>query len=76
MNRFHIALDYNGKKLEGEVIPQSVHSIQGIPLKHKLILNGEDKGLIVCTSQKWHSTKIKDQKLVDTIGNYITEWYE
>ena len=76
MKQFHIVLDYKGKKLEGELIPQPSKLIQGVPLQHQLILNGEDQGLILCTSKKWQSTKIKDQKLVDQIGNYIMEWYE
>jgi hypothetical protein len=50
--------------------------VQGIPLVHKLVLNGEDQGLILCDSEKWRATKLTDKKLIEEIGNFIHEWYE
>ena len=76
MKPFHIVLDYRGKKIKGKLIPLEGKEVEGIPLIHKLILEGEDQGLIMCDADNWKATKIIDRHLVNEIGNYIQEWYE
>ena len=76
MKPFHIVLDYRGKRIEGELIPLDDRKVQGVPLIHKLILEGKEQGLIMCDSANWKATKLTDKKLINEIGNYIHEWYE
>jgi hypothetical protein len=76
MKSFHLSLDYKGKHIEGEARPMKEAEEQGIPLVHQIIIDGKDYGLIRCTPHHWLADKIKDQKLVETIGSYIHAWYE
>jgi hypothetical protein len=76
MGSFHLSIDYRGKHIEGEALPLNAPKQQGIPLIHKIIIDGKDQGIIRCTKESWAADKIKDQKLVDAIGSYIHAWYE
>jgi hypothetical protein len=76
MGSFHLSIDYRGKHIEGEALPLNTPKQQGIPLIHKIIIDGKDQGIIRCTKESWAADKIKDQKLVDAIGSYIHAWYE
>jgi hypothetical protein len=76
MRHFHLSIDYKGKHIEGEALPLNPSGEQGIPLVHKIIIDGKDQGLIRCTNKTWAADRIKDQKLVDMIGSYIHAWYE
>jgi hypothetical protein len=76
MKPFHLSINYKGKQIQGEALPLSGAEEQGIPLVHKLIIDGQDQGLIRCTNKSWDADQIKDKKLVEEIGNYIHAWYE
>ena len=77
MKPFHLSIDYKGKHIDGEALPlNNAPKEEGIPLVHKVIIDGKDYGLIRCTPKAWMADKIKDQKLVNAIGNYISAWYE
>lgn len=77
MKPFHLSIDYKGKHIEGEALPlNAAPKEQGIPLIHKIIIEGKDYGMISCTKENWSADKIKDPKLIRTIGNYIHAWYE
>lgn len=76
MKAFHLAIDYKGKRIEGEAVPLEAPTEQGIPLLHKIIIEGEDYGTIRCTKERWAANKIRDRKLVEAIGSYIHAWYE
>ena len=76
MKPFHLSLHYAGKHLEGEAQPLNPANVQGIPLAHKIIIDGKDYGVIKCTKTSWTADKIKDQRLVEMIGSYIHAWYE
>jgi hypothetical protein len=76
MGSFHLSIDYRGKHIEGEALPLNAPKQQGIPLIHKIIIDGKDQGIIRFTKESWAADKIKDQKLVDAIGSYIHAWYE
>lgn len=76
MRAFHLSIDYKGKHIEGEAVPMDTPTEQGIPLLHKIVIEGKDYGTIRCTKENWAANRIKDQKLVDAIGSYIHAWYE
>jgi len=76
MRRLHLSIDYKGRHIKGEALPMNAPVQQGIPLVHKLIIEGEDYGMIRCTKENWLADKIKDPELVKAIGNYIHAWYE
>jgi hypothetical protein len=76
MRPFHLSIDYKGKHIEGEALPVNHPAEQGIPLVHKIIIDGKDLGFIRCTKESWQADQIKDQSLVEKIGTYITAWYE
>jgi hypothetical protein len=76
MKPLHLSIDYKGKHIEGEARPLNGHKVQGVPLEHKLIIDGKDYGTISCTKEQWSADMIKDQELVKTIGSYIHAWYE
>jgi hypothetical protein len=76
MKSLRLSIDYKGKHIEGEALPLNASKVQGVPLTHRLIIDGKDYGKIHCTRENWSADKIKDQELVKTIGNYIHAWYE
>lgn len=76
MRALHLSINYKGKHMEGEARPLHVPTVQGVPLVHRLVIDGKDYGLIRCTEENWSADKIKDPELVKTIGNYIHAWYE
>jgi hypothetical protein len=76
MRPLHLSIDYKGKHIEGEAQPLNTPNVQGVPLVHKLIIDGKDYGTIRCTKENWSADKIKDPELIRTIGSYIHAWYE
>lgn len=76
MRPLHLSIDYKGKHIEGKALPVNTAKVQGVPLIHKLIIEGQDYGTIRCTKENWSADKIKDPELVKTIGSYIHAWYE
>ena len=76
MRPFHLSIEYKGKHIEGEALPVNHPAEQGVPLVHRLIIEGKDRGFIRCTKRSWEADQIQDEKLVEKIGSYITAWYE
>jgi hypothetical protein len=70
-----IQFEYKGKEYSGEGIPTPQTCNEGQCYELGITLNDENWGIIHCTDKGWKMKNIKDQKLVDTIGNEIALWY-
>ena len=71
-----IELEYKGKIYKGEGIPVSQTCKEKVCYELEIMLNNEQLGLIHCTDKGWKMKNVKDQKLVDAIGEKIALWYE
>jgi hypothetical protein len=71
-----LEIEYDGKKYIGEAIPVSQTCHDGVCDELDVTLNDENLGIIKCTKGGWKMDTVKDQKLVDTIGEEIFYWYE
>jgi hypothetical protein len=71
-----IEIEYKGKTYKGEAlpIPESCHD--GVCDQLDITLNDEHLGIIRNTDSGWKMKYVKDQKLVDAIGEEILLWYE
>jgi hypothetical protein len=76
MKPFQLSIVHHGNHIKGEVIPMNDQDVQGIPLSFEVKIEGKNYGMFRCNKDKWLSTDIKDESLVDAIGNYIHAWYE
>jgi hypothetical protein len=76
MKPFQLSIVHNGSHIKGEVIPLHDEDIQGIPLSYEVVIDGKNYGIFRCRKDRWISTDINDDSLVDAIGNYIHSWYE
>ena len=71
-----IEIEYKDKKYIGEGIPVSQTCKEKVCYELDITLNNENMGLIHCTPSGWKMKNVKDQGLVDAIGEEITLWYE
>lgn len=71
-----IEIEHKGKTYKGEAlpIPESCHD--GVCDQLDVTLNDEHMGIIRNTPSGWKMKYVKDQKLVDAIGEEILLWYE
>ena len=70
-----IEFEYKEKKYSGEGIPTPQTCNEKHCNELGITLNGADLGIIHCTDKGWKMKNVKDQKLVNTIGNEIAGWY-
>lgn len=71
-----IEIEYNGHVYTGEGIPVSQTCTEGVCFELDITLNNEHMGIIRCTDEGWRMESVKDQGLVDAIGEEIVLWYE
>jgi hypothetical protein len=71
-----LEIEYDGKTFTGEAIPVSQTCHDGVCDELDITLNDENLGIIKCTKGGWKMDTVKDQKLVDAIGEEIFYWYE
>jgi hypothetical protein len=71
-----IQFDYKGKVYSGEGVPTPQTCKEDRCYELGITLNDENLGIIHCTDKGWKMKNIKDQKLVDAIGNEIALWYD
>ena len=70
-----IKFEYKGKEYSGEGIPTPQTCGEDKCYELGITLNDENLGIIHCTDKGWKMKNVKDQKLVDAIGNEIALWY-
>jgi hypothetical protein len=71
-----IDIDYKGKNYKGEGIPISQTCKENVCYELEITLNDEPMGIIHCTDKGWKMKNVKDQGLVDAIGEEIALCYE
>jgi hypothetical protein len=71
-----IEIEYKGKNYKGEGIPISQTCKEDVCYELEIVLNDENLGIIHCTDKGWKMKNVKDQGLVDAIGEEIALWYE
>ena len=71
-----IEFEYEGKKYKGEGIPVKESCQDGVCFSLEVNLNGEHMGIINRGKSGWKMNEVKDQKLIDAIGQAILLWYE
>ena len=71
-----IELEYQGKAYKGEAIPVPQTCFEGVCAELDVTLNAENMGIIRRAKSGWKMDLVKDQKLVDAIGEAILVWYE
>lgn len=71
-----IELEYKGKKYKGEALPIPEACHDGVCDQLDITLNNEHLGIIRNSASGWKMKYVKDQKLVDAIGQEILLWYE
>ena len=71
-----IEFEYKGKIYKGEGIPISQTCKEKVCYELEIMLNDEQLGIIHCTDKGWKMKNVKDQGLVNAIGEKIALWYE
>lgn len=71
-----IKFKYKQKEYSGEAIPTPQVCDEENCTELGITLNEENIGIIHCTDKGWKMKNVKDQKLVDVIGNQIALWYK
>jgi hypothetical protein len=71
-----IDIDYKEKNYKGEAMPITQTCKEEVCNELDVTLNDENLGIIHCTDKGWKMKNVKDQDLVDAIGEEIALWYE
>lgn len=71
-----LKFEYKGKEYAGEGIPTPQTCSEDNCYELGITLNDENLGIIHCTGKGWKMKNVKDQKLVDAIGNQIALSYQ
>ncbi|MCW3108231.1 MAG: hypothetical protein JWQ09_2737 [Segetibacter sp.] len=71
-----LEFDYNSQTYTGEAFPVTPVCEEGVCYEMDVTLNDQPLGIIHCTDKGWRMKNVKDQKLVDAIGEEIFLWYE
>lgn len=70
-----IEFEYNGQEYKGEAVPVPWTCDKEICHELEVTLNNEALGIIRQASRGWKMDLVKDQKLVDAIGEQLTDWF-
>ena len=68
-----LEFEHRGKMYAGEALPLPVSCRDGVCDQFEVTLNNEHPGIIHRASARWKMKNIKDQKLVDAIGQQIDD---
>jgi hypothetical protein len=71
-----IEIVYKDKTYKGEAMPISQTCREEVCYELEVTLNDENLGIIHCGDKGWRMKNVKDQGLVDAIGQEIALWYE
>jgi hypothetical protein len=71
-----IEFEYNGQNYKGEGVPIAETCADGVCYELDVMLNNEPLGIIRYMRSGWKMDLVKDQKLVDAIGEQIMKWFE
>lgn len=71
-----IDLEYKNKAYKGLGIPVMSTCEKGVCYELDITLNDQHMGILRCTPKGWKINEVKQQGLVNAIGNYVAEWYE
>lgn len=71
-----VVFEYKGKEYKGEAIPVIDTCREGACFELEVMLNDEQLGIIKKMKSGWKMDLVKDQKLVNMIGERILLWYE
>jgi hypothetical protein len=71
-----LQLEYNGKKYKGEAVPIPETCHEGVCPELDITLNDEHLGILHSMKTGWKMDEVKDQKLVNAIGQEVLLWYE
>lgn len=70
-----IEFEYEGKEYHGEAMPISQTCTDGVCSELDITINDRNFGIIKRMKNGWKIDGAKDQKLVDKIGDEISEWF-
>ncbi len=71
-----IEIEYKEKTYKGEAMPISQTCKEDVCYELEVMLNDENLGIIHCGDKGWKMKNLKDQGLVDAIGEEIALWNE
>jgi len=71
-----LQLEYDGKVYKGEGIPIPETCQDGVCPELDITLNDQHLGILHNMKSGWKMDEIKDQNLVDAIGQEVLLWYE
>lgn len=71
-----IEFEYKDESYKGEAIPILDTCRDGVCYEHDIMLNEREMGILKKTKGGWKMDLVKDQKLIDAIGDEIMLWYE
>jgi hypothetical protein len=71
-----LELEYKGKKYKGEAIPIAQTCHDGVCSSLQISLNGEYVGILNRKKSGWKMDEMKDEKLIEAIGEVVLAWYE
>ena len=73
---FTITIEHGGNEYNGKITPITrSNQSDNIPLEFSVILNGIFRGIFTLELNKWQSTSLEDDFLVDAIGQHILNYY-
>jgi hypothetical protein len=75
-NPIPVEFEYNEREYKGEAIPVVDTCSDGACFELDVMLNGDQLGIIKKAKSGWKMDLVKDQKLVNAIGERILLWYE
>jgi len=71
-----LQLEYDGKVYKGEAVPTPETCHDGVCPELDITLNDEHLGLLHGMKSGWKMDEVKDQKLVNAIGQEVLLWYQ
>jgi hypothetical protein len=71
-----LSFEYKGKMYKGEAMPVMDTCSDGVCFELDIMLNDQQLGIIKKLKSGWKMDLVKDQKLIDKIGEVILLWYE
>jgi hypothetical protein len=71
-----LEFEVKGKQYKGEAVPIAETCTKDACYEAEIMLNDENIGIIRCAKSGWKMDLVKDQALIDAIGNSITLWFE
>ncbi len=71
-----LQIEYDGKTYKGEAMPIPETCHDGVCPELDITLNDEHLGILHSMKTGWKMDEVKDQKLVNVIGQEVLLWYE